>query len=374
MISPSIRRIGALRNARDQRRKHLKLDKLESSENISTTITPMQDHSKHFQGSDVQEFLYKDKSPLSTTAGHYEHKGVLASLSSLKNQQANPAFGLTSEYTEQFTRETGAFGLPRLTSVVSPPKRQFEVAKELERAERMHPAQLLEENIKELHISHNEGTESDIRSELRDHIYEEVYQTGVKGEAGDTDRAGGDYHHRSSSSLTTFKHTLGLRSKASKIRDDSKNLNDTCLADPELGFLFNGLESTDSRPRHADHCFSLSSSFIHSAPRKDKSLKNTLNRQSIDDMALGTNPRLSVALSRISSKNRMELDLETATFAPSRDARGRSALRPGSQQQLFRTMREDFEEDGKRAKRGKTQCSQATTQLARDLFSPMKYY
>lgn len=118
----------------------------------------------------------------------------------------------------------------------------------------------------------------------------------------DTERPwnGGECHHRASSSLTTFKHTLGLRSKASKIREDSR-LNDTCLADPDLAFLFNDIETSEIRGRN--NCFSISSSLAKSTSRMESSLKNTLRRESADDIVIGSNPRLSVALSRFPPRN-----------------------------------------------------------------------
>ena len=185
----------------------------------------------------------------------------------------------------------------------------------------------------------------------------------------DTERpwTGGECHHRSSSSLTTFKHTLGLRSKASKIKEDSR-LNDTCLADPDLAFLFQDIEGSEVRGRN--NCLSISSSLGHSTMRKDLSLKNTLRRESADDMIIGGNPRLSMALSRIPSLNRLENELETATFAPRKgrrigeelEPRGRSTRRFCTEEVSdFNKLRKEVEAEARKVKRGKTQCSHLTT-------------
>ena len=239
----------------------------------------------------------------------------------MKNQ-GNQGFniGMTSEYTEPLSRETGAFGAPRLTSLISPPSRQFEMAKDHPQVERLHPAQLLEDNIREIQLSRYEATESDIRSELRDHIYDEMYDSKPNDGIADTERPwnGGECHHRSSSSLTTFKQTLGLRSKTSKAKEESR-LNDTCLADPDLAFLFNEFENSEAKGRN--NCFSISSSLMKSTSRKEKSLKNTLRRESADDIVIGSNLRISTALSRINSNYRLENELETATFAPKKPRR-----------------------------------------------------
>ena len=47
-ISPSLRRLGALRNSRPLKRRNLNVEtqKLDTNGNVSTAITPMQDHSK----------------------------------------------------------------------------------------------------------------------------------------------------------------------------------------------------------------------------------------------------------------------------------------------------------------------------------------
>lgn len=75
----------------------------------------------------MKEFLFKDKSPLNSTCNsnlihNKENKDVVGSLSSIKNQPSTGVFnvGMTSEYTEPLSRETGAFGA-RLTSMISPP-------------------------------------------------------------------------------------------------------------------------------------------------------------------------------------------------------------------------------------------------------------
>ena len=99
------------------------------------------------------------------------------------------------------------------------------------------------------------------------------------------DEFGPANHHRSSSSLTTFKNTFASKKQ--------HNLNDTAYIDPELAALF-----------------------ANPPP-------GTIRRPSADDMQLGVKPRLSLALSQVSSRKLP--DLETATFDPRRMPQPHSA-------------------------------------------------